>query len=310
MRILAQYSTSTLILSVVGEGASVMLRALEPLDGLKEMREARGKKKGDHGDSLEVTDLCSGPAKLTQALHVMRADFNKQDLRVCPYAWIEKDPECPSFEVSTSTRLLSEPHGEWGDKPWRYFIHGSAFLSVQQKEAKPTKQASHGHKTHAPLVPVEVNLDKIKAKHRLSTDFFGQSAQVLSKALLGKVLVREEEDGALMKCVIVETSAFPGVDDPASHSHDGQRTGHNAALYLEPGTIYIHNTFGGNCSMYICSQGMSSVRGRGEGVWGEGLAELLRLCECQLQWCMIHWHLSSYIIMWLIFSKFISINTP
>jgi DNA-3-methyladenine glycosylase len=45
-----------------GTGAAVLVRALEPLDGLELMRERRGMQR-------EV-DLCSGPGKLTQALGV------------------------------------------------------------------------------------------------------------------------------------------------------------------------------------------------------------------------------------------------
>jgi DNA-3-methyladenine glycosylase len=59
----------------VGVGAAVLIRALEPLDGIEEMRlrrETAGSGLGRQGGRAPMRDrdLCSGPGKLTQALGV------------------------------------------------------------------------------------------------------------------------------------------------------------------------------------------------------------------------------------------------
>jgi DNA-3-methyladenine glycosylase len=54
----------------VGVGAAVLIRALEPLDGIEEMRVRRGGGGGGGRTPVRDRDLCSGPGKLTQALGV------------------------------------------------------------------------------------------------------------------------------------------------------------------------------------------------------------------------------------------------
>ena len=55
------------------EGAAVLIRALERLEGLELMEEYRKQNmKAGSEKKLNATDLCSGPAKLTQSLMIKR----------------------------------------------------------------------------------------------------------------------------------------------------------------------------------------------------------------------------------------------
>jgi DNA-3-methyladenine glycosylase len=65
-----------------GVGAAVLIRALEPLAGLEEMRTRRGLERAE--------DLCSGPGKLTQALGI-GLELNRSSLAGGPIA-IEPRP--------------------------------------------------------------------------------------------------------------------------------------------------------------------------------------------------------------------------
>ena len=73
--------------------------------------------------------------------------------------------------------------------------------------------------------------------------FFDRPADVVAKELLGCHLATVI-GGRLTQGRIVETEAYMGPDDPASHSHGGRRTNRNSAMYLRYGTIYVYFIYG------------------------------------------------------------------
>jgi DNA-3-methyladenine glycosylase len=97
-----------------GHGAGVLIRAIEPLEGLDRMRERRG---------LEAERLlCSGPGKLCQALGVSR-HHNAMALALPPFA-LRAAP--PKVEVVAGPRIgISKAM----DVPWRFGLAGSRFVS-------------------------------------------------------------------------------------------------------------------------------------------------------------------------------------
>ncbi len=103
-----------------GVAAAVLLRALTPLRGIGAMYAARGPAARRH------RDLCSGPAKLTQALGIDGdldgADLPTADRRVT----IVDDGQPPPQGPAVTTRIgLSNGT----DLPWRFHIEGAADLS-------------------------------------------------------------------------------------------------------------------------------------------------------------------------------------
>ncbi|NTU69063.1 MAG: DNA-3-methyladenine glycosylase [Chlorobiaceae bacterium] len=78
----------------------------------------------------------------------------------------------------------------------------------------------------------------------LGPDFFEVPTLVLAERLLGKVFVRSEGPGGLLlKGRIVETEAYLGEDDEASHAWRGI-TRRNRAMFGQPGTLYIYFSYG------------------------------------------------------------------
>ncbi|KAF4519226.1 hypothetical protein B566_EDAN015332 [Ephemera danica] len=75
---------------------------------------------------------------------------------------------------------------------------------------------------------------------RLTDAFYDVPCQTLAKSLLGQILVRCLPDGTLLRCKIVETECYLGGEDKASHSFNGRRTERNEAMFMKPGTSYLH----------------------------------------------------------------------
>jgi len=100
-----------------GVAAGVLLRAIEPRDGVEDMVARRG--------VMEPRLLASGPARLAQALGIGRAH---NGLRVWepPLAVLPRPADAPTPEVVTTARIGVRG----GDlKPWRFVDAGSCFLS-------------------------------------------------------------------------------------------------------------------------------------------------------------------------------------
>jgi DNA-3-methyladenine glycosylase len=79
---------------------------------------------------------------------------------------------------------------------------------------------------------------------KLDLPFYNRKNVVqIARNLLGKILVTQF-DGIRSSGRIVETEAYAGVDDRASHGFAGRRTARNEHLYGGPGTIYIYICYG------------------------------------------------------------------
>jgi DNA-3-methyladenine glycosylase len=100
-----------------GIGAAVLIRALEPIEGLDLMRASRGLERPEA--------LCSGPGKLTQALGIELED-DGIDLAEGPITISERLPGWSEVEVVASTRIGLTKAAEL---PWRFCARGSRFLS-------------------------------------------------------------------------------------------------------------------------------------------------------------------------------------
>lgn len=113
----ARYCFNT-VTETEGRPSAVLIRALEPLEGISTMRSRRAK--------MVNTELCSGPAKLCQALGI---DQNTDgiDLTRRRKVWLlDKYCESEPFKVKTTVRIgVTSAH----DMKLRYVVAGSCFAS-------------------------------------------------------------------------------------------------------------------------------------------------------------------------------------
>ena len=109
------------VTNVVDTPEAVLVRALEPLEGLEYMSTRRGLLRNPF-------HLTSGPGKLTKALGIGRT-FNGKSL-LDDEIWIE-DPgkKIPASNIVASERIGIDYAGEGARLPWRFSIRGNAWVS-------------------------------------------------------------------------------------------------------------------------------------------------------------------------------------
>jgi DNA-3-methyladenine glycosylase len=113
------------VASEIDEPVAVLIRAIEPVEGLEVMRERRTR-------ARKATDLCSGPAKLCQALGIDR-QYDGLDLA---------DPKSPIFiepsrvarseiesRTMTSPRIGVAYAGQWALRPLRFYLRDNPHVS-------------------------------------------------------------------------------------------------------------------------------------------------------------------------------------
>lgn len=104
-----------------GTGAGVLIRALEPVDGLPLMRAARPRIATDR-------DLCRGPGRLAQALGITGADDGDDLLARDAHIRLLDDGMPPPADAQAhATPRIGISKAV--DAPWRWIVPGSRFLS-------------------------------------------------------------------------------------------------------------------------------------------------------------------------------------
>jgi DNA-3-methyladenine glycosylase len=98
---------------------AILVRALEPVEGIECMR----KRRHTHPDH----NLTNGPGKLCIAMGINR-ELDGADLwgnRV----WLEEYEKIPASRISKGPRIGIDYAEDWVDKPWRFWIRDNSYVS-------------------------------------------------------------------------------------------------------------------------------------------------------------------------------------
>ncbi|MCA9955074.1 MAG: DNA-3-methyladenine glycosylase [Anaerolineales bacterium] len=105
-----------------GQPNAVLVRALEPVEGMDQMTARRGER--------PLSELTNGPAKLAQALAIDKS-FNGANLCVPDgVIWIEEAPAIDPSQIAVGPRIgMGKTPEPWYSMPWRYWLAGNPFVS-------------------------------------------------------------------------------------------------------------------------------------------------------------------------------------
>lgn len=110
-----------------GVGEAVLIRALQPVDGMEIMSERRYNLPFKELKEKQIINLTNGPSKLCKAMDIDKRGCNGIDL--CEDILFIKESHKEPFDIGVSKRIGIDYAGEAKDFPWRFFIEGNKFVS-------------------------------------------------------------------------------------------------------------------------------------------------------------------------------------
>lgn len=113
------YNQFNVVTNVEDAPHAVLIRALEPVEGLELMRKRRHSQP-DH-------NLTNGPGKLCLALDIDRG-LDRADL-LGNKVWLEEGEKIPRSRILSGPRIGIDYAEEWVNKPWRFWIRDNSFVS-------------------------------------------------------------------------------------------------------------------------------------------------------------------------------------
>lgn len=127
--IYGMYQLFNIVAEKKGVHGAVLIRAVEPLEGIEEMYINRYKRPYETPKKREIINLTNGPAKFVMAFGISKENFYGKDLVNDPKLWIEDSPKLSSEEIARSKRINIDYAEVGRDYMLRYYIKDNPFVS-------------------------------------------------------------------------------------------------------------------------------------------------------------------------------------
>lgn len=124
------YNQFNVVTNIEGIPHAVLVRALEPSEGLEVMRRRR-RGRSEH-------ELTSGPGRLCLAMGIDR-QLDKADL-LSDRVWIEEGISISPRQIARGPRIGIDYAEKWITKPWRFWVRDNPFVSRSGKNSPQRTQ--------------------------------------------------------------------------------------------------------------------------------------------------------------------------
>lgn len=136
--IYGMYECLNVVTAPVGVPHAILVRALEPLEGIALMRSHVPATKRPTSDQR----LASGPGKLCRALEITRK-FYGHPLDSPPLYLAYPRQPWPSYQRAMGPRINIDYAGEASQYPWRFWVHGHPSVSVKPRQYQRLERVSN-----------------------------------------------------------------------------------------------------------------------------------------------------------------------
>ncbi|WP_238903311.1 DNA-3-methyladenine glycosylase [Clostridium sp. YIM B02506] len=127
--IYGMYECFNVISKEKGSPEGILIRAVEPIDGLEKIAQNRFRKSYDTLTFKEIKNLTNGPSKLCIALDINKKVHNFMDLVSSKELYIEDGDIINSSDIVETTRIGIDYAEEAVDFPWRFYVKNNIYVS-------------------------------------------------------------------------------------------------------------------------------------------------------------------------------------